>query len=110
MVDSNFQMLMLPLLESLKDGEPHALEDIKAEMIRFIELSDNSVKGFDFEKEDHGLHESITLAIAHLTRAGLMVNTGKEGMRISSLGKLVLKKRLNSIDIDFLRRLPGYIV
>jgi restriction system protein len=109
MTGSNFQTLLLPLLESLKDGEPHSVVDIKAELIRFIELTDRGVKWFDPEKEAHVFDEAISLAMEHLTRAGLIVNSEKDGMRISSLGKLVLNKRLNSIDIDFLRRLPGYI-
>jgi restriction system protein len=100
---------MLPLLESLKDGEPHGWDDIKAELIRFIELTDRGMKWFDPEKEAHVFDEAITLAMEHLTRAGLIVNTGKDGRSITSLGKLVLNKRLNAIDIDFLRRLPGYI-
>ena len=99
---------MLPLLESVKDGEAHDMDDIENELTRFIELTGKEMKVFDLEKEEHLFQEAITLAIEHLTRAGLIENAGRDCIKISSLGKLVLNKRLNVIDIDFLRRLPGY--
>ena len=108
MADSKFQMLMLPLLESLKDGEPNSMEDINGELIRFIEFSDSGTKWFDLEKEKALFNEAVNLAIEHLSKAGLIENTGQDGLRISSFGKMVLNKRLNAIDINFLRKLPGY--
>lgn len=108
MADSKFEILMLPLLESLKDGEPNNMEEINAELIRFIEFSDRRTEWFDLEKEKALFNEAVNLAINHLSKAGLIENAGQDGLRISSFGKIVLNKRLNAIDINFLRKLTGY--
>ena len=108
MPGSNFQVLLLPLLENLKEKES-SLKEIKVVLLRFVELSDETLKPFDPEKDEHEFQEAILLAREHLIKADLIETTGEDRVRITALGKLVLNKRLNSIDIDFLRRLPGYI-
>jgi len=106
---SNFQMLMLPLLENLKEGVERSMKDIKTELIRFVELSDEGLKPFNPEKDEHEFQDAIVQAREHLTKAGLIENTSEDKMKITSMGKLILNRRLNSIDIEYLRRLPGYI-
>lgn len=105
----NFQMLMLPLLENLKEGEAHSMNDIKVALTRFIELTDEKSKPFVPEKNEPEFQEAILLARENLKKAGLIETTGEGHVRITSLGKMILNKRLNSIDIDFLRRLRGYM-
>jgi restriction endonuclease Mrr len=104
---SSFQLLMLPLLESLQEGE-RSMKDIKAALIRFIELTDEALKPFTPEEDDPEFQHAIVQASAHLTKAGLIEIASDEKVRITSLGKMILSKRLNSIDVDYLRRLPGY--
>jgi len=106
---TNFQLLMLPLLESLKGGEGRSMKAVKAELSRFIELTDEALKPFSPEKNEQEFQEAITQAKAHLTKADLIESISEDSVRITTMGKMILKKRLNSIDVDFLRRLPGYI-
>jgi restriction system protein len=108
MPGSDFQILLLPFLETLKEGEERSIEDIKSELIKFVELSDEALKPFDFKKDEQSFQKAIVLAKDHLTKADLIENTKEGYIRITSFGKLVLNKRLNSIDVEYLRRLPGY--
>ena len=85
------------------------MKDIKAELIRFIELSDVALKPFNPEKNEQEFQNAIVHARVHLIKAGLIENIGEDNVRITSMGKMILNKRLNSIDVEYLRRLPGYI-
>jgi len=105
---SDFQTLMLPFLENLKQGEERSMNDVSTKLIRFVELTDDALKPFVPEQDEPAFQHAITLARQHLAKAGLIENTRKDYVKITSLGKLVLTKRLNSIDVEYLRRLPGY--
>jgi restriction endonuclease Mrr len=107
MSESAFQILMLPFLESLKEGAEHSTEEVNADLTRFIERSDQERKLLFPANDEQAIIKAIELAKNHLTKAGL-IECIREGVRITSLGKMVLNKRLNSIDVEFLRRLPGY--
>ena len=99
----DFQTLMLPLLESLKDGEMHSMEYIRLELIRYIDYSDVPLKPFDLANKEE-FESGMMLALEHLTKAGLTERPGSDQVKITSLGKLVLTKRLNTIDMNYLRR------
>jgi GNAT superfamily N-acetyltransferase len=105
---ANFQILMLPFLENLKEGEERSMEEVKAELIRFVEFTDQELKSLDPENNKQEFQEAIALAQDHLRKAGL-IETKEDGVKITSFGKMILSKRLNSIDVDYLRRLLGYI-
>lgn len=92
----DFSSLMLPLLESLKDGKAHNTESILEALAWHFECE---------EKELNQLGKRMLVAKDHLMKVGLMEGT-VEGFRITSLGKLVLNRRLNSIDVEYLRRFP----
>jgi restriction endonuclease Mrr len=106
---SDFQILLLPFLENLKEGEERSMQDIKADLIKFVDLTDEALKPFDLEQEEQSFQNAIASAMEHLTKAGLIVHGKNDQIRITSFGKMVLSKKLNSLDINFLRRLPGYL-
>lgn len=92
----DFSSLMLPLLESLKDSKAHNTESIRKALACHFECAENELSQVE---------ERMLVAKDHLKKVGLMEET-KEGFRITSLGKLVLNRRLNSIDVEYLRRFP----
>jgi restriction endonuclease Mrr len=108
MPPADFQTLMLPFLEHLKAGEERSMNDIHAALTRFVELTDDALKSFAPEQDAPAFQQAIAQARQHLTKAALIENTRADGVKITALGKLVLSKRLNSIDVEYLRRLPGY--
>ena len=108
MPPADFQTLMLPFLEYLKAGEERSMSDLHAELTRFVELTDDALKPFAPEQHAPAFLQAIAQARQHLTQAALIENTRADGVKITAMGKLVLGKRLKSIDVDYLRRLPGY--
>lgn len=104
----DFQLLMLPLLESLKAGASLTMTETQKVLKRFIEQSDLGLLSFDPEKDQQSFLDAVQLAKEHLSKAGLLEIVGVDEIRITSFGKMILSKRLNSIDIEYLSRLPGY--
>lgn len=105
MSSPDFQILMLPLLEYIRQGEERSLHEIKEELIRFVELTDKEMRQFDPERDEPTFHQATALAGEHLIKAGLIEYSRSDYIKITSLGKMVLNKRLNSIDMEYLQRL-----
>lgn len=99
----DFQLLLLPLLECLQDGEVHSFTFIEGAVERYVELSDQPLR---FGGE---VGASITQAQEHLLKAGLINLPASDQVMITALGKRVLSKRPNSLDLNFLCRLPVYL-
>lgn len=105
---TDFQILMLPFLENLKHGKACSMKSIKDDLIRFVELSDEAIKTYYLSKNETEFYEDIVQAKTHLTNADLIKEDHGGNVMITSLGKMVINKRLNSIDIAYLRLFPGY--
>lgn len=99
----DFQLFLLPLLECLRDGEVRSFTFIQAAVQRYVEISDQPLR---FGSE---LRAGIAQAQEHLLKAGLISLPTPDQVVITALGKVVLNKRPNSLDLNFLRRLPGYL-
>lgn len=108
MLIPDFQTIMLPLLERLKGGEEQIMEKVEDHLAGYFELTEEAL---DKQVQNVGqtvFRTSILEATAHLKKAGLLVQT-QAGLKITNLGKQVVNRRLNSIDTQYLRRLPGYL-
>lgn len=104
----DFQTLLLPLLESLNDGKEHSQSFIHAELIRFYDLSDETLKPLIPGGNEAEFEDAVARAKEQLLKADLIERTGVDTIRITTFGKIILSKRLNSLDLQYLRRLPGY--
>lgn len=108
-IDStDFQAFLLPLLECLRDGEAHSASYVQEELSRYVDYSDEKFSAFKGEGNNPVFVQAVTTATEHLVRAGLIQRLTDGQCTITSLGKMVLKKRLNAIDLAFLKRMPGY--
>lgn len=108
MNQDHYQLFLLPLLESLRDGEVHSSEYVQEELSKYVDYSDDTLKEFKGGSGNPVFLDSVTTAKEHLIRAGLIEHLTDGQCRITSLGKMVLSKRLNSLDEEFLRRMVGY--
>lgn len=109
MPNQDFETLMLPLLESLRSGEDYSIDYVRAQLTQYVEWSDNALKKFDPDKNKHEFESSTWLALEHLVKAGLVEQPVEGRIKLTALGKLVLSKRLNALDVSYLRRLPRYL-
>jgi restriction endonuclease Mrr len=105
----DFQTLLLPLLESLKEVKWYSAQDIQHEVKRYIDFSDGALKTSSLATNGRDFESAWMQALETLGKAGLIEKNTENHVRVTSLGKLVISKRLNAIDINFLRRLPGFI-
>ncbi|MEQ8364977.1 MAG: winged helix-turn-helix domain-containing protein [Cyclobacteriaceae bacterium] len=99
----DFSSMMLPLFECLKEDKPHDLKSLNESLAWHFELTDEELS--TLQGEQTIISERINEAMGHLQKAGLL-ETQESFIKITSLGKLVLNKRLNSIDVEYLRRFP----
>lgn len=104
----DFQTIMLPLLESLKEGKELSIKQIHDVLASYFELADEELNERLLGGEHTVFNQSINEAIVHLRRADLLSTTNQNSVVITPLGKQVLYRRLNSIDIHYLKRFPGY--
>jgi|APTNR8051073442_1049403.scaffolds.fasta_scaffold00003_348 restriction system protein len=104
----NFQTIMLPLLESLKEGKELAVTQLHDALASYFELTDEELNERLPDSDQTVFYQRINEAKTHLLRAGLLSTTNQDSLAITSLGKQVLHRRLNSIDTNYLKRFPGY--
>ena len=105
----DFQLIMLPLLESLKNGDEYDIKQIHDVLGKHFELTDNELDELLPDLEQTRFYNNLSHAKRHLMVAGLIEHITEDRFKITSLGKQVLCRQLNIIDTDYLRRLPGYI-
>ncbi len=104
----DFQTIMLPLLESLKEGKEQTSNQLHDALAAYFELSDEELNERLRGSDQTVFYQRINEAKTHLLRADLLSITNQDSLAITSLGKQVLHKRLNSIDTNYLKRFPGY--
>lgn len=102
----DFQLLLLPLLESLGDGKVHSSMHIQETLSKYIDYSDEKLNTFKGINNQPTFLDSVRTAKEHLIRAGLVEILDNDQWRITSLGKMVLTRRLNSLNLELLKRLP----
>src|SRR5690606_8566480 len=100
----DFQTIMLPLLEGLQADE--VAEQTLNRLAAYFELTEEELNKREAQTETV-FQKNITEAIRHLLKAGLIVQP--KGLQITGLGKQVVQRRLNYLDTQYLRRLPGYL-
>ncbi len=105
----NFQTIMLPFLESLKEDEELTIKQIHDVLAAYFELTDAELNQRLPGSDQTEFYQAIHVAKSHLLMADLLSTKSHDVYKITSLGKQVLHKRLNMIDIQYLRRFPGYI-
>jgi restriction system protein len=105
----DFQMIMLPLLESLKSNEARTMEQTHDALARYFELTDEELSERSQGDNQTVFYKNMNVAQSHLQRADLITNASAWLIKITPLGKQVLHRRLNGIDTNYLKRFPGYV-
>jgi restriction system protein len=104
----DFQSVMLPLLESLKVGAEQTTKQTHETLAQYFELTDEELNHRVPGRDETMFQQTVNEAKAHLLRADLLFHTNPNCVQITPLGKQVLSRRLNRIDTEYLKRLPGY--
>ena len=104
----NFQVVMLPLLEALSDGQEWTMKDLTAALADHFCLTEQERAEVLPSGQQLVLSNRIGWAKSHLKYAGLLENPTRGRVRISELGRRVLAERPPSIGVKFLNQFPSH--
>jgi restriction system protein len=104
----DYEGLMLPLLESLRDGAEHAVRDVRDEIAERLRLTDGERTEMLPSGKQPVFDNRIGWAKTYLDRAGL-VSAPKRGIyKITDLGRQVLASKPRRVDVAFLTQYPQF--
>ena len=104
----DFQTLMLPLLETLRDGEEHSLRDTIDELGRRFRLTKEQRRELLQSGRQPIFDNRVGWARTYLKNAGLIEYTRRGYFRITKRGIESLKQKPDRIDIRYLDQFPGF--
>jgi len=97
-----FQTFMLPLLELLKDGKEHALDEGYRVLSEQFSLSEEDKRELLPSGKQEIYKNRIGWAKAYLKKAGLVESPARGKIEITEKGRQVLGRDLREINISFL--------
>ena len=104
----DFQTVMMPLIEALSDGHERTMRDLTALLADRFGLTDLDRAEVLPSGQQSIFSNRVAWAKSHLKYAGLLENPTRGRVRISDLGRTVLKERPQAINVKFLKRFPSY--
>ncbi|MEO7297067.1 MAG: restriction endonuclease [Verrucomicrobiota bacterium] len=103
----DFQSMMLPVLQSLEDGKPRSMKDVRD----FVALKMGLAESDREEKLQSGtsrFDNRIAWCRAHFVFARLVESPMRGEIQLTKRGKEVLREKPEKIDLRFLRQFPEY--
>jgi len=104
----DFQSIMRPLLESVKDGEEHSIKDVKQDLVRYFAVTEEerrlkipSQRAFLFDNR-------LGWANTYLKKAGLIQSKRRGYLQITEAGKDFLIQHPEKIKVADLRRIEAF--
>jgi restriction system protein len=104
----DFQVYMLPLLQSAADGRDHALKELYLPLADIFGLTEAERRELLPSGRDIVFQNRVRWANACLKKAGLLQSPRRGYISITKRGKDVLSRNLPSIDLEFLSRFPEF--
>src|SRR5438128_2432252 len=104
----NYQELMLPLLESIADGNDHLIRDVTQRLAERFELTEGERQELLPSGQQTVFSNRVAWAKTYLKKSELLANPSRDTIRITQHGLNVLADRPTRIDNEFLRRFPSY--
>lgn len=105
----DFQSIMLPLLEVMRDGEEHTMKNLTATLAERFELSEEDRQQMLPSGEQSVFSNRVAWSKTHLKSAGLLDNPSRGRVRISELGKELLSTNPSSVNCRLLKQYPQYL-
>lgn len=105
----DFQTIMLPLLELLKDKKEHSLQELISKVSDKFELSDSERKEFLPSGNQAIINNRVGWARTYLKKAGLLASPKRATFLITEKGIEILNSKPEIINIAFLKKLPKFI-
>lgn len=105
----DFQSIMLPLLQFIRDKEEHSMHDITEYISKIFNLTDEERTMLLSSGHQTIIRNRTGWARTYLKKAGLLEITRSSYIRITERGLEVLKGNPQRINIKFLEQFPEFI-
>lgn len=105
----DYETLMLPVLEALRDGQEHFLRDVASHVAERFGLTDDERQRLLPSGQQTIIANRVSWARTYLKKSGLVVSTGRGRVQITDAGKHALAEKPAKIDSHFLEQYPSYI-
>jgi restriction system protein len=105
----DYQAVMLPILQTVADGQDHLMRDVTRLVADYFHLSIEERGRLLPSGQQTIISNRVAWAKTHMKMAGLLDNPARGYIRISSLGKQVLDKKPARVDVKFLKQFPSYV-
>jgi len=106
----NFESIMLPLLEVVRDGKAWGMISVEDELIKKFKLTDEEVNQLKPSSTTETLFQNrMRWARLFLKKAGLLEDPARGLTQITSEGMKVLSQEPKGIDIEFLTKFSSFV-
>jgi len=106
----NYESIMLPLMEVVRDGKVWGMIPLEDELIKKFKLTDEEVNQLKPSSTTETLFQNrMRWARFYLKKAGLLEDPSRGFTRITSEGVKVLNQEPKGIDVKFLTKFPSFV-
>ena len=104
----DFQSIMVPLLQAHLDGQAHRNRDLVAALAERFNLSDEEQRALLPSGRSKLFANRVGWAKTHIMQAGLLASPARAMSVITPLGREVLERHPERIDLSVLKHYPAY--
>lgn len=104
-----FNEVMLPLLDIVSDGEEHRFADLVDDLAVYFKLTNDEISALLPSGTYPVFRNRCGWAKTYLTKAGIMTYPRRGYVKITEVGKLLLKKNVSEINVDMLKTYPSFL-
>jgi restriction system protein len=105
----DYQTIMFPLLELLKNQEEKSIRQLYEEISIKFNLSDEEKSQLLPSGRQPIIENRVGWSKTYLLKAGLLESTRRGFIKITSIGLDVLKRNINKIDVNYLNQFEEFI-
>lgn len=104
----DFQSIMLPYMEILKDGNEHTTIETNQKLAEHFNLSEDELNEYLPSGVAKTFPNRVAWAKSHLKMAGLIENIKRSSFRITEAGRVFLESNPTEINLRILKAFPAY--
>ena len=104
----NYQTMMLPLLEFIKDGAEYSVKNVKNYIISHFKITEAEQKELIPSGKMSYVSSRVGWAKTYLKKAGLLDSPQRAYIQITQRGLNALKGKPSQIDINYLKKFPEF--
>ena len=105
----DFQSVMLPFLEFLRDGQEHTMREVTDALAERFKLTEEQRQEHLPSGPQPLFYNRVAWAKTHLKNAGLIDNPVRGKVSIADAGRKVLAKKPATVNCRFLKQFPSYL-